>query len=172
MLVGKSYNKIDQQRRLTIPKNMRSDLGETAMLTRGLDGGIFLLPATYWNKLVNNLVNQPFTKRRARDFWRYMSNDAYEVNLDRIGRITLPQSLSDFADIKEKVVVVGSLQYIEIWDQKRYNHYFDELAQKAEEIAEELPWSNDPDSSTRNSTPSSNLSTTPLEGKHARSSND
>lgn len=140
MLLGKAYNSLDAQRRVTIPKTMRGQLGSTAVLTRGLDGGLFLLPADYWQKLVNNLTQLPFTKKRARDFWRYLSNDAYEVQPDNLGRITIPETLTSFAQLTKEVVVVGSMQYIEIWDQPKYHKYLDELSKNAEEIAEELPW--------------------------------
>jgi len=140
MLIGKAYNSLDTQRRVTIPKGMRTQLGSQAVLTRGLDGGIFLLPESYWQLLVNNLTQQPFTKKGARDFWRYLSNDAYPVEPDNLGRITVPESLSEFAQLQKEVVVVGSLQYIEIWDLKRYHEYLDNLTQNAEEIAENLPW--------------------------------
>lgn len=140
MLLGKAYNSLDTQRRVTIPKHMRGQIGETAVLTRGLDGGLFLLPTNYWHQLVNNLTQLPFTKKNARDFWRYLSNDAYELQMDNLGRLTIPQSLADFGQLTKDVVIVGSLQYIEIWDQTRYHQYLDQLASKAEAIAEELPW--------------------------------
>lgn len=140
MLIGKAYNSLDTQRRVTVPKNMRTQLGAQAILTRGLDGGIFLLPENYWQSLVNNLTQQPFTKKGARDFWRYLSNDAYPVEPDGLGRITVPESLAEFAHLQKDVVVIGSLQYIEIWDRARYHTYLDLLAENAEEIAENLPW--------------------------------
>ncbi len=140
MLLGKAYNSLDAQRRVTVPKAMRGQLGATAVLTRGLDGGLFLLPGDYWQKLVNNLTQLPFTKKRARDFWRYISNDAYEVQPDNLGRITIPAALAEFAHFEKDVVVIGSMQYIEIWDQKKYHGYLDELTKNAEEIAEDLPW--------------------------------
>lgn len=140
MLIGKAYNSLDTQRRVTIPKNMRTQLGNQAVLTRGLDGGIFLLPESYWQTLVNNLTQQPFTKKGSRDFWRYLSNDAYPVEPDSLGRITVPESLAEAAQLNKDVVVIGSLQYIEIWDRDRYHSYLDQLAENTEEIAENLPW--------------------------------
>src|SRR5690606_32127613 len=100
----------------------------------------FLLPESYWQMLVNNLTQQPFTKKGARDFWRYLSNDAYPVEPDNLGRITVPESLAEFAHLQKDVVVIGSLQYIEIWDRDRYHEYLDSLNENAEEIAENLPW--------------------------------
>lgn len=140
MLVGKSYHSLDAQRRLTIPKHMRTNLGDEPMLTRGLDGGIFLLPQAFWTQLVNNLEHQPFTKKRARDFLRLLSNDAYAVTPDSLGRITLPESLAQVFGLQRDIVIVGSLQYIEIWDRDRYHTYVDSIAASAEEIAESMEW--------------------------------
>jgi len=140
MLIGRAYNSLDAQRRATIPKQMRTQLGSQAILTRGLDGGLFLLPETYWQTLVNNLTSQPFTQKRARDFWRYLSNDAYPVEPDNLGRITVPETLAEAAGLKKEIVVIGSLQYIEIWEVERYHRYLDSVTENAEEIAEGLPW--------------------------------
>ncbi len=140
MLIGKSYHLLDSQRRVTIPKNLRGELGSQPILTRGLDGGIFLLPEVFWFTLVNNLENQTFTKKKARDFLRLMSNDAYPVEPDRLGRITIAESLATLAGLRKEVVVVGSLQYAEIWDRDKYHQYLDSLSGETENIAESLEW--------------------------------
>lgn len=92
---------------------------------------------------MNNLEHQPFTKKRARDFMRLLSNDAYEVTPDSLGRITLPQSLAEAFGLQKDVVIVGSLQYIEIWDRERYHAYLDTISETAEDIAESLEWKDD-----------------------------
>ncbi len=142
MLLGKAYNSLDNQRRVIIPKHMRGHLGASAVITRGLDGGLFLFPQEYWLKLVNNLTHLPFTQKKARDFWRYISNEAYEVQPDNLGRITLPTSLTELAKLQKEVVVVGSMQYIEVWDRNQYHQYLDQISDQAEEIAESLSWEN------------------------------
>lgn len=98
------------------------------------------MPETFWSTFVNNLENQPFTKKRSRDFLRLMSNDATQVVPDRLGRITITESLAQFAGLNKDVVIVGSLQYAEVWDRDRYHHYLDSLAGQAEEIAESVEW--------------------------------
>lgn len=140
MLVGKSYNTLDAQRRVTIPKHMRGDLGSQPILTRGFDGGLFLLPEHFWQGLMNTLEHQPFTKKRARDFMRLLSNDAYPISLDTLGRFTVPHDLADQFGLTKDVVMVGSMQFLEIWDRERYHTYFDEVMQNAESIAETLEW--------------------------------
>lgn len=143
MLIGKSYHSLDAQRRVTVPKNMRGDLGSQPILTRGLDGGLFLLPEPFWQGLMNTLEHQPFTKKRARDFMRLLSNDAYPVTLDTLGRFTIPNDLANTFGLSKDVVIVGSLQYLEVWDRERYHTYFDAMAESAEDIAETLDWKDD-----------------------------
>lgn len=140
MLLGKSYHRLDVQRRVTVPKNMRGQLGAQPILTRGFDGGLFLMPETYWQTLVAQMDGQPFTKKRSRDFLRLMSNDATAVEPDRLGRITITESLAQLAGLDKEVVVVGSMQYVELWDRQRYHQYLDSLTGQAEEIAESLEW--------------------------------
>lgn len=143
MLLGKSYHLLDLQRRVTIPKSMRGELGATPILTRGLDGGLLLLPETFWSEFVNNLETQPFTKKRSRDFIRLISNEAAAVEPDRLGRITISESLAQLARLQKDVVIVGSLRYVEIWDREKYHEYVDGLSGEAEAIAESLEWDGD-----------------------------
>lgn len=140
MLIGTSYHTLDSQRRVTVPKTMRHSLGDQPVLTRGLDGGIFLYPQENWDRLMNTLEHQPFTQRRSRDFLRLMSNSASVVQPDKLGRITIPEILTESFGLNKHIVVVGSLQYIEIWDRDRYHTYLDSVSDAAEDIAENLSW--------------------------------
>jgi MraZ protein len=143
MLLGSFYNTLDPQRRVTIPKSLRSELGQNPIITRGLDGGIFLFPESHWTQFVNNLEQQSFTKKNVRDFLRYMTNDAFSGSPDSLGRLTLPPNLAQAAGIERDIVVVGSLQYVEIWDRDRYHAYLQGVSERAEAISEELEWSTD-----------------------------
>jgi MraZ protein len=142
MLIGKSYHSLDTQRRVTIPKTMRGEIGKNPVLTRGFDGGIFLLPEDFWQGIMNNLEHHTFTKKKSRDFLRLLSNDAYPASFDDLGRMTIPASLAEAFGITKEVVIVGSLQYIEVWDRDRYHSYLDGIADQAEEIAESIEWEN------------------------------
>lgn len=143
MLLGSFYNTLDPQRRVTIPKSLRSELGQNPIITRGLDGGIFLFPESHWTQFVNNLEQQSFTKKHVRDFLRLMTNDAFSGSPDSLGRLTLPPSLAQLAGIERDVVVVGSLQYVEIWDRDRYHAYLEGVSKNAESISEAMEWSED-----------------------------
>jgi MraZ protein len=67
-----------------------------------------------------------------------MTNEAQELTTDQNGRVNLPNYLIDFAELNKELVVVGSLDHIEIWNQEKYHHYIDQIEAKAEEIAENV----------------------------------
>lgn len=138
MLLGKYYNTMDDQHRITVPKSLRVQLGANAVLTRGLDGALFLFPEDRWERFMGDMAAQPFTRKVTRDFLRLMSNAAQLVVPDSLGRITVAEDLTALAGLHKNIVVVGSLQYVEVWDRDRYHAYLDKLEPTAESLAESL----------------------------------
>ena len=135
MLIGKFYHNLEGNGRISLPKNFRNS-SQSWVITRGLDGCLFLLPKENFQSELNKINQAGFSKKANRDLVRLMTNEASELSPDKTGRINLPNYLIDFADLKKTVVIVGSLNRLEIWDQERYHHYLDQLESKAEEIAE------------------------------------
>jgi MraZ protein len=137
MLIGRYYHTLEKNGRLALPKTLREQT-ENWVVTRGLDGGLFLFPQQDFKKQIQELTERTFTKKRNRDFVRLMVNSAQEVTPDSLGRVLLPEYLIDLAQLSKQVVVVGSFQYLEIWDQKLYHSYLDQLEPQAEQLAESL----------------------------------
>lgn len=138
MLIGKYYHHLEDQGRLSLPKKFREVSGEW-VVTRGLDGCLFLLqPENFAKELANIEAKSALTKKATRDFLRLMTNEAAEISADSNGRVNLPAYLIDFAGLTKQVVVVGSLNHLEIWDQERYHQYIDQLEGQAEDIAESI----------------------------------
>jgi MraZ protein len=137
MLIGRYYHTLEKNGRLALPKSFREKATEW-VVTRGLDGGLFLFPKQDFEKQIKELTERTFTKKRNRDFMRLMVNSAQEVLPDSLGRVLLPEYLIGLAQLTKQVVVVGSYQYLEIWDQKIYHNYLDELEPQAESLAESL----------------------------------
>lgn len=137
MFIGRYYHRLEEKGRVLIPKTFRAD-SKQWIVTRGLDGGIFLFRPETFTKQVEELSERTFTKKRHRDFIRYLVNDARSVSPDKLGRVLLPDYLIKFADLKREVVIVGSFEYLEVWDQERYHHYLDSLEKNGEELAESL----------------------------------
>jgi MraZ protein len=136
--IGRYYHALEQKGRLSIPSTFRNTLGESAIITLGLDGGLFLFAPGEWQKIVEKTNEFAFTRKNARDWIRLLSNNAVEVSFDRLGRILIPEYLREKARLIKDVVVVGSLERIEIWDQKAYHAYLEHIESEAEAIAESL----------------------------------
>lgn len=137
MLLGKYYHTIEANGRISLPKQFRSE-HEHWIVTRGLDGGLFLFPEQVFQQELNQLGERSFTQKRNRDFVRLMTNEAKQVSPDNTGRVQLPEYLIEFAGLKKDVVIVGSLNKLEVWDRARYHQYLDQVEPAAEEIAESL----------------------------------
>jgi MraZ protein len=137
MFIGKYYHTIEEKGRVSLPKKFRED-GQKWIITRGLDGGLFLFLKNTFETELEKLGNQTFTKKANRDFIRLMTNEAQEIETDRSGRILLPDYLRATAQLTKNIVIVGSYQRIEIWDVKKYHDYIDQLEKSAEEVAEKV----------------------------------
>ena len=107
-------------------------------MTRGLDGCLFLLQESNFKKELEKIAQSTFTKKANRDLLRLMTNEAKELSADENGRVNLPDYLIDFAKLKKNVVIVGSLDHLEVWDQDSYHLYIDQIEGQAESIAESI----------------------------------
>ncbi|NMA29618.1 MAG: division/cell wall cluster transcriptional repressor MraZ [Candidatus Pacebacteria bacterium] len=136
MLIGKFYHNLEGNGRISLPKRFRN-ISKSWIVTRGLDGCLFLLKEENFQNELNKITKLGFSKKANRDLVRLMTNEAKELTPDKNGRINLPDYLIDFAQLKKSLVIVGSLNRLEIWDQERYHQYLDQLESKAEDIAEQ-----------------------------------
>ncbi len=138
MFLGEYTYTIDEKKRLAIPLKFRQQLGKKAVITRGLDNCLFLYPMKDWKELAEKLAKLPLSQADARGFARIMLAGAMEVNLDRLGRILIPDYLKKYASLQKKVVVAGLYNRIEIWDEKKWNLYKQKTEKEAGNIAERL----------------------------------
>ena len=136
MLMGEYQHNIDSKGRLIMPAKLRSDLGAQFVVTRGLDGCIFGYPMENWDKLKLKLETLPLGNKQARELTRFFFSAATEVEIDKQGRINLPQTLLEFAKIDKECRVIGVSDRIEIWSSERWNEMVNETAENFDEIAE------------------------------------
>lgn len=137
MLIGKYYHHLEGKGRLSLPAKFR-EVSKAWIITRGLDGCLFLLQESNFKQELDRIAQSSLTKKANRDLLRLMTNEAQELEVDDNGRVNLPNYLIDFANLKKEVVVVGSLNHLEIWDQEKYHQYIDQIEDQAEEIAESI----------------------------------
>ncbi len=138
MLIGEYTHTLDPKKRLAIPARMRKELGDGAVLTRGLNNCLFLYPMRQWEKLTEKLGQLPMGQGDTRSFLRLLFSGAVEVEFDQLGRILVPDFLKEYAGLKQKVTVVGVYDRLEIWDEERWGSYKGEVEKNTDMIAEKL----------------------------------
>ena len=112
---------VDTKGRLIIPSKFREILGEQFVVTKGMDGCLFAFSNDDWKVFEEKLKALPITNKNARKFARFFLAGSAEVELDKQGRILLPQHLREFGEIDKDVVLVGVGSRIEIWDRDKWN---------------------------------------------------
>ena len=138
MLIGEYHHNIDEKGRLIIPSKFREDIGNSFVVTRGLDGCLFVYSLVEWEKIVTKLKKLPFTKKDARTFTRFFLAGATATEFDKQGRINLVNSLIEYADLKKECVIIGVNDRLEIWALDKYNNLMNENLEKLDSISEHL----------------------------------
>lgn len=138
MFIGEYRHNIDSKGRLIIPAKFRGSLGETVILTRGLDGCITVYTEDQWRDIYAQLKKLPTTKRESRMYIHMITSKAAEVEIDKQGRVLVPSALIEEAQISKECVIVGAADHVEIWSDKRWDSYYDEASESFEDIAESL----------------------------------
>ncbi|MDW7671273.1 MAG: division/cell wall cluster transcriptional repressor MraZ [Bacillota bacterium] len=141
MFIGEYSHTIDAKGRLSMPARFREQLGESFIVTKGLDQSLFVYPAEEWKILEDKLKQLPLTNQNARAFVRFFFSGATECELDQQGRIRIPSNLRDHAILEKEVMVIGVGTRAEIWSQKIWTDYnsdenlsYDEIAGKMQEL--------------------------------------
>ena len=121
MFMGEYNHTIDAKGRLIIPSKFRELLGEEFVLTKGLDGCLSIYPMDEWEAFETKLRALPLTNKNARTFSRFFVAGATTCELDKQGRILVPQTLREFAGLDKDVVLTGNLNRIEVWSKEKWN---------------------------------------------------
>ncbi len=138
MLIGQHVHTLDPKKRLSLPAKFRSELGKKVVMTNGLDNCIFVYSLKEWNKIASKLGEISLGNANARSFNRFLLGGAEEVDIDAAGRMLVPDFLKEFAQLKEKVVITGVQNRVEIWDETRWNTYVKNIAKEADALADKL----------------------------------
>ena len=138
MFIGEHHHNIDDKSRLIIPSKFRKELGETFILTRGLDGCLFVYPENEWASIVEKLKKLPFTKKDARSFMRFFLSGATVCEFDKQGRINITSPLVSYADLAKECVIIGVNDRLEIWSKGNWEKFFKTNEKNLSNIAEDL----------------------------------
>jgi MraZ protein len=138
MFIGEYSVTIDDKGRLSVPVKFRKELKKKAIVTRGLDNSLFLYTESEWKKVAEKLAALPFAKANTRAFSRLMLAGAMDCDMDKNGRVILPEYLRTFAKIQKRAVIAGLYNRLEIWSEELWKRYKNETEKDSNEIAEQL----------------------------------
>jgi MraZ protein len=138
MFIGEFHHTLDDKGRLAIPVKFRAQLSGGAVVTRGLDRSLFLYPKEEWSKLAAKLAALPISQADTRAFARLMLAGAMEADIDKSGRIVIPEYLRGYAGIAKDVAVTGLYDRIEIWSEETWREYATKTERESTDIAERL----------------------------------
>jgi MraZ protein len=138
MLIGEYNHSLDPKKRLAVPSKFRKELGDGAVVTRGLDNCLFVFPRERWHELAEQLSKLPLAQQNARSLARLFLSSATEVEFDGLGRILIPEHLKRYANLQREVVIAGVHSRLEIWDRKTWAAYQARLEKDSDSIAEKL----------------------------------
>ncbi len=135
-LIGQYKHKIDTKRRLFIPSDLK--VSSNWVATIGMERCLFLFPREEWKKITEKIQELPLTKKDSRGFLRVFLSGAKSIEADSQGRILLPEDLADYAALKNRGIIIGMLNRLEIWNPGRWEKYSHSKKNKFSELAENI----------------------------------
>lgn len=122
MFMSEYNHTVDTKGRLIVPSKFREQLGDEFVVTKGMDGCLFVYANEDWSAFEQKLTSLPLINKEARKFARFFLAGAALVEVDKQGRILLPANLREFAGLEKDVVLVGVGSRIEIWSRENWEN--------------------------------------------------
>ena len=128
MFLGQFRHNLDSKGRLTVPVRFRDYLvSEGAYVMQGFDRNLIVLPTSAFESISRRVNQMSMTDPKTRLLRRLIFSTANYVEVDRAGRILIPQFLRESADLESGVIVVGNGDYFEIWSPDLWDVQVEEL---------------------------------------------
>ena len=138
MFIGQYAHNLDDKNRLTVPAKFRSKLGDKAIITVGFDKCLAIYTQEEWSNLQNKLLALNANQSDTRKYLRFLVGSATECDCDNNGRVTLPANLLQYGSIKKEIIILGSLNHIEIWSKEEWATYYENASKHFDSVAEKL----------------------------------
>lgn len=138
MLLGEYNHNIDEKGRVSVPAKFREDLGTSFIVTKGLDECLFAYSKDEWIKFEEKLKSLPLTNTNARNFVRFFFSGATECEVDKQGRINIPQNLREYASLSKELCIIGVSTRVEIWNKEKWENYTSPENMDVDEIASQM----------------------------------
>ena len=138
MFIGEYQHTLDAKGRMFMPSKFRDELGETFIVTLGLDHCLFVFSSDEFDRLKSKMDALSIANKDARQFARFFFAGACECEMDKQGRIMLPAKLRSYAELEKDVTVVGVSSRLELWNREKWEaeHSFDNFS--PEELSEKM----------------------------------
>ena len=141
LLTGEYKNTLDDKGRFLFPAKLRSALSSNVLIVTQaiVDRRLWLFTPEEWEKISSKLMDNasPFSAKN-RLIMRSFISPAQEIEFDKAGRLSIPQSLREYASLSKDCIVLGVNKYLELWDSSSYNAYLSENEANLLEASEEL----------------------------------
>ena len=137
MFMGEYHHSIDEKGRLIIPSKIRINLGENFIITRGLDGCLFIYQKIEWDKIIDKYKNLPDSKNK-RQFMRIFLSGATICEYDKQGRINIPMPLVSYANLLKDCIIIGVDERLEVWSKEKWEEFITSNEENMSEIADAL----------------------------------
>lgn len=138
MFKGEYRHNLDSKNRIIIPAKLRSELGATFVVSKGLDGCLSIYTNQEWEKRINQILTLPSTKREVRMYIRSVAAKAIDVECDSMGRIQLSNALKKDAKLDKSCVIIGAGDHVEIWASDAWDQYYSDASEVLEDVLEGL----------------------------------
>jgi MraZ protein len=138
MFIGEYNHTLDPKNRVIMPSKFREKLGDSFVMTKGLDNCLFIYSSQDWKIVEDKLKSLPMTNKDARAFVRFFFAGACECELDKQGRMVIPNYLKDHANIDKELVIIGVSTRIEIWSKEEWNKFNNDANISYEDVAEKM----------------------------------
>jgi MraZ protein len=138
VFIGEYQHVLDTKKRVAVPAKFRAHFKKGIVVTRGLDGCLFIYTSEEWRKIAEKLGSMPVGEKGTRSFIRMVLAGATDGKLDSQGRILIPEYLKKYAGLKKDVTIAGLFNRLEIWDSKIWDRYKKGAEKNQDEVAEQL----------------------------------
>ncbi len=138
MFIGEYQHTLDPKNRVIMPAKFREKLGDSFVMTKGMDNCLFIYSNHEWSNVEEKLKSLPMTSKDARAFVRFFFAGASECELDKQGRMVVPTHLKEYARIDKELVIIGVSTRIEIWSREEWNKFNSDANISYEDVAEKM----------------------------------
>jgi MraZ protein len=127
MFLGQFQHNLDEKGRLMIPARYRELLAAGAFITQGFDKCLMVMTDVHFQEVYDRINAMNMADPDARLLRRLILSNAYSVEIDRVGRILVPQNLRQVIGLDGEAIVAGQGEYFEVWAPADWNKQMDQL---------------------------------------------